>query len=649
MRTQQAEPPTLAEVVVTATRYEEEIRSVPANVSVITAEDLANSTAKDVPEMLGQEVGIHVYDITGNRRSYRVDRSGFGETAQLNTLLLVDGRRINSPDLSGPDWSLIPLERVERIEIVRGSRGSVLYGDNATDSVINIITKRGSPGTEFGFKSAGGHWDTFEQTGYVRGATDDLSYSLTGRYYNTDGYRDNSGSKQYDAGVNLDYYLSDRATVSFGGGYHKDDTELPGALRQSAIDAGADREDTLNPDDFGDTDDYYAQLTPEIFLLENSSFKAPVSYRFREADFFSSFAAGEFTGNTEIDFVNASPQFVIKEPIGRFANSLTFGLDNYYAEEDIKNESLFFGVVSIGEFELEKRNYGIYVQDDFRPTERLILSLGYRYDKADFEFRTTDAETPDDVVTPDKEDYDKNLVNAGMTFRLSENSELYFSYAQGFRYPALDELFNFFNNTINSDLGPQESDNFEVGFRHRFTQAIKGNLNFFRLDTDDEIFFNPATFSNENLRDETRRQGVEVNLEYNTRPISVTGAFTYRDTKIRGGALSGNKVPNVPRLQGSLDVRWRPLPGLSLTVNGLYVGKRYFESDFANEFEKQDDYWVFNAKAKYNWSKLTLFLDLNNILNKHYEAYGVLATVPVEPALYPSPEFNALAGLRYDY
>ncbi len=55
MRTQQAEPPTLAEVVVTATRYEEEIRSVPANVSVITAEDLANSTAKDVPEMLGQE------------------------------------------------------------------------------------------------------------------------------------------------------------------------------------------------------------------------------------------------------------------------------------------------------------------------------------------------------------------------------------------------------------------------------------------------------------------------------------------------------------------------------------------------------------------------------------------------------------------
>ena len=445
-RSQEVKPPTLAEVVVTATRYEEEIRSVPANVSVITAVDIANSTAKDVPEILGQEVGIHVYDITGNRRTYRVDRSGFGETAQQNTLLLVDGRRINSPDLSGPDWSLIPLERVERIEILRGSRGSVLYGDNATDSVINIITKRGSPGVKFGVKSAIGHWDTFEQTGYVRGATEDLNYSLTGRYYNTDGYRDNSGSKQYDAGVNLDYYLGDRATIALGSGYHKDDTELPGALRQSAIDAGADREDTLNPDDFGDTKDYYAQLTPEIFLLENSSFKAPISYRFRETEFFFSFVGGEFTGDTETDFVNASPQFVIKEPIGRYANSLTFGLDYYYAEEDITNKSLFFGNVSDEEFELEKKNYGVYVLDEFRPTDRLILSLGYRYDKVDFDF------SPTAPGTPDNEEYDKNLVNAGVTFRFSEDSDVYFSYAQGFRYPALDELFNFFNNTINSDL-----------------------------------------------------------------------------------------------------------------------------------------------------------------------------------------------------
>ena len=85
-----------------------------------------------------------------------MDRSGFGETAALNTLVLVDGWRLNNPDLSGADWKLIPLDRVARIEIVRGSRGSVLYGDNATDSVINIITKQGADGLRFGLEAPAG-------------------------------------------------------------------------------------------------------------------------------------------------------------------------------------------------------------------------------------------------------------------------------------------------------------------------------------------------------------------------------------------------------------------------------------------------------------------------------------------------------------
>ena len=70
-----------------------------------------------------------------------MDIRGFGETGPLNTLVLVDGRRVNEIDLSGVDWTQIPLDQVERIEIVRGS-GSVLYGDNAVGGVINIITKK---------------------------------------------------------------------------------------------------------------------------------------------------------------------------------------------------------------------------------------------------------------------------------------------------------------------------------------------------------------------------------------------------------------------------------------------------------------------------------------------------------------------------
>ncbi len=135
---------TLGEVVVTASGQEERVARVPANVSVVTAEDIVNSTATNVAEILSTRSGIHVSDISGNKRNYSVDLRGFGESTSQYILLMVDGRRVNLDDLSGADWNTIPLDRIARIEIIRGSRGTVLYGDNATAGVINIITKEGS-------------------------------------------------------------------------------------------------------------------------------------------------------------------------------------------------------------------------------------------------------------------------------------------------------------------------------------------------------------------------------------------------------------------------------------------------------------------------------------------------------------------------
>ncbi|MCG6860275.1 MAG: TonB-dependent receptor [Chromatiaceae bacterium] len=631
------------DIVVTATRYAETVESVPASVSVVTEQDIATSTARDVPDILKKEVGLHVYDITGNGQSFRVDRSGFGETSSLNTLVLVDGRRINNPDLAGPDWKLIPLDRVARIEIVRGSRGSVLYGDNATDSVINIITKQGGDGLSFGLEMAGGSYNTWNPSAFVSGTYKDLSYALSGRYYESDGYRENSATDEGDIGLNLDYVFGDIAKVGLSAGYHEDDTGLPGALRQSDLDAGVNRRDSTNPSDFADTRDSYIQLNPELNFLTNSYFSLPLSYRQRDQDYFSSFVGGEFRGDTRIGYANASPQLVVQEPIGGRDNTLTLGFDYYYADEEIQNESLFFGSLDVGRFDLERKNYGVYVHDEIYPVERLALSAGYRWDKVDYSF------SPTAPGTRDETDYDEGVATAGLSYRFLDRSFLYFSFAQGFRYPVLDEIFSFFTNTINLDLAPQTSDDYEIGVRHHFTDRIYANLNFFRLDTKDEIFFNPSTFANENLDAETRRHGVEVSAGYDSDRFDISGTYTYRDTEIRGGDLSGNQVPNVPQHQASLDLIWRPLEGLTLVLNGIYVGERYLESDFANEFEKQDSYQVVNVKVKYNRQKYTVFLDVNNLFNEKYSAYGVLSTFPVEPAFYPSPELNLFAGVSVDY
>jgi iron complex outermembrane receptor protein len=76
----------LGEVVVTATRYGEQSAVVPANVTVISNEDIQTSSARNIPDLLTTEAGIHVSDITGNKRSFTVDLRGFGEAASAPTI-----------------------------------------------------------------------------------------------------------------------------------------------------------------------------------------------------------------------------------------------------------------------------------------------------------------------------------------------------------------------------------------------------------------------------------------------------------------------------------------------------------------------------------------------------------------------------------
>ena len=636
------EPPisTMEEVVVTATRQEEKISSVPANVTVVTERDIKNSTAYDIPDLLRSQVGVHVNDIAGNRRNYTVDLRGFGETASLNTLVLVDGRRINQADLSGSDWSLIPLDRVKRIEIIRGERGSVLYGDNAGGGVINIITKEGET-FKTGAEINGGSYDTFKGSAYVSGTQSKLSYALSGSYLTSDGYRDNSDTEAKDVGINLGYFQNDIVKWNLSSGFHKDSTGLPGAIKASDFAAGASRTESLHPDDFADVEDYYVTGGPEIFFLSDSKFKMDVSFRKRNFLSFSSFDAGSFTGDTDISTIAVSPQIIFKEKLWDVDNRLIIGFDFTDVDEDITNSSVFFGVPSTGIFELKKKNYGYYIHDEIRPWENFALSGGYRYDRATFTFKPS---------TPEKKTMDENLFTTGLNYNFYQKSSIYVSFSRSFRYPVLDELFSFFTNTIDTTLVPQESDNYEFGIRHYFTDRLFASVNFFRIDTENEIIYNPNSFSNENLDGKTRRDGFEFSVTQTFDKVTLSGNYTFTDATIRNGQFANKAFPNVPRHKAALSGLFALGKGFSLGVDGIYVGKRPFISDFSNDFEDQEDYLIVNTKLKYLWKNMTVFLNINNITDKEYSEYGGISTFPItEPGFFPSPKINFLAGISADF
>lgn len=631
---------TMEEVIVTATRQDEKISSVPANVTVVTEKDIKNSTAYNIPELLKQKAGVHVSDISGNQRNYTVDLRGFGETAPLNTLVLVDGRRINQADLSGTDWTLIPLERVKKIEIIRSGRGSVLYGDNAAGGIINIITKEGEK-----FKTGGevvaGSYDTFKGSAYVSGAKKDLSYALSGSYLTSDGYRENSATNATDLGLNLNTYKGDHLKWDLSGAFHKDSAGLPGAIKASDFAAGVSRTDSLFPNDFADIEDYYVKGGQEIFFLRNSQFNIDLSFRRRDASSFFSFTDGSFTGDTDIKTVAVSSQFICREKLWGVDNNLIIGFDYADVNEDITNSSIFFGFPSIGIYELGKQNYGIYIHDEINPWNNLAISGGYRYDRANFTF---------DPSTPDNETMDENLFTVGVNYSFLERSSAYISYARSFRYPVLDEFYNFFTNTVDTTLQPQTSDDFEFGIRYYFKRDLFTKINFFRIDTDDELIFNTQTFSNENLDGPTRRDGFEISLTKTFKKVTLSANYTFTDATITSGQYAGSKFPNVPRNQVGLKSLFSLGRGFSLALDGFYVGERPFISDFSNSFEDQEDYLVFNTKFIYQWKKMNLYLNINNITNQEYSAYGVISSPPnAQPAFYPSPEINFAFGVSGDF
>ena len=128
-------------VVIEATRFPEVARTLPASVTVLTAEDIAESAARTLPELLSQQAGIAMHDFFGNNAAATgVDLRGFGVTGQQNTLILIDGRRATDLDVTGVHWAAIPLAAVwlvapERVLLERVAPREL----DASDADVGVV------------------------------------------------------------------------------------------------------------------------------------------------------------------------------------------------------------------------------------------------------------------------------------------------------------------------------------------------------------------------------------------------------------------------------------------------------------------------------------------------------------------------------
>jgi iron complex outermembrane receptor protein len=637
--------PVLPEVVVTGTRWEEEIRKIPANVTVITPEKIATTNARTVADVLRSEEGIVVRDLLGNGKTAQVDLRGFGETGPFNTLVLVDGRRVNEIDLSGVDWTQIPLDQIERVEIVRGT-GSVLYGDNAVGGVINIITK--TPTGRWSGSAGGnaGSYQTWGGQATVSGGYERVAGSLSASYDSTDGYRDNGELRTRDFGGKVIYDVSDILSFNVSGSFHRDDFGLPGPLSEEELER--DRQSTNFPLDNGETTDWYTNLRMDLDLGRSGEILADLSYRDRNNQ--DEFVVYSSASDRDLITWTFTPRYIWSEPIAGRKNKLIAGIDIYRSDLDA---DFFFGspLALSGFSDIQRDSYGFYASDDLSLSENLILSVGARHERVRYDLRQEaflSGLAPLDETVRDQE----NAYSMGLTLLYNEKSSAFARLNRSFRFPLTDELvvFDFFDTgsiRVNPDIKPQTGIHYEVGIRHFLTPDIQLNCTLYRAEITNEIFFNLITYTNENYPD-TLHQGVELGAKADLfKKLRVFGNYTYEEATFGKGPFQANDLPAVPRNKGNLGFQiYDVYPDLAFSAYYSYVGSSYLISDQANAFEKLDAYYTIDARLTYQWNGLRAFVGVNNLTDQEYSEYGVLGGFPSTPFFYSAPERNWVAGVE---
>lgn len=641
----------LERIIVSASRMAQYDYKVASNVSVIRQEDIQASSARSVNEILEEQLGVQMYD-SGTLKTSTIDIRGFGDTANRNVLILVNDRKINSIDISGPDLLQIPLESIERIEIIRGA-GSVLYGDNAVGGVVNIITKEGKGKLSGQWGTSGGSYNTRGTDMQVSGETHDVSYYLFSKYYDYGGYRSNSDLLAKDYNGRLGYRVSDKVKMGLTTFWHEDSCGLPGGLTDTELEQ-LGRRGSGDEDDFASSKDRAVQLTFDVspWPQDLDLGRLVTDFSYRNRDTYAMFASfGEYATKSAIDTYGLNSKYIFdKELFGKEFNIVT-GVDFYNIENDILGSGL-----NSDDLTIAKDEFGVYGFSEYEMLDNLFINGGTRFQKAFYEF---DQRSPASSVT-DK-DPETSVSMAGARYEYARGSNVFFNVQQTFRFLATDEWYDTFNG-LNTNLKQQEGIQYEAGLKHNFSDTYILSLTPYVIDLKNEIFFDPAAgnfgFGANSNYDKTRRVGLEVGQELDVLKIwdttllsdlNVFTNYTYQEAKFDGGVNDDKTIPLTPQHQVNAGINLAIREKYRFSMSGHYVGSRFAINDTLNQTAPIKPYVVTDAKLSYEKDPLTLFLSLNNIFNQRYFSYVSKSPSSSTKNYFPAPERNFIAGMTLKF
>lgn len=641
----------LEEIVVTATKIEEKRKDVPNAVIVVDEMEIQESPAKTLGELLANELGLD-WRTQG-------DYGGAAEEVHIRgmsgnaTLVRVNGVTVNSPSLGVADVSKIPLNNIERIEVVKGS-GSVLYGSGAMAGTINIITKRPKRDRVDLKATAGyGTQDTYrlsaEQGMFVAG---DLGYYLTANRYKTHGFRSNSDLSQNDVSLKFVLDKGDLLDVSLYGDYIYRDFGRPGVKppegTRSYFINGVEffNSESASLIDMGRENDAHVVINVKSSPTKWVNLKFRGDYTYMNAynyDRYSFDGSGARTWVTNKVFgLEGDVDF---KPFS--GANLLIGTEYKHYDWENKNTSLnsnggdIPGSTSTTDANLHTT--GVYAEAQYRPCKYIKGLAGIRHED-NSQFGTEDLPRFGLILNPFESTAVK--INHGKHFLAPTPNDLY--------WPA--DPWTKGNPNLKPETGRHTDATLE---QELFDDRVFLTLTYFRWDLQNKIQWAPDSswvWTPQNL-DKAKGDGWEVGI--NIGPfydLMLVLDYTYTDAKEETQYVT-RRAAYTPRHLFRGDLTYWSWFGLTATGTVRYVGDRDFygfDQAITTPTNTLDSYWTADIRIEQhvfdNW---LLSLQANNLFDKEYDTYFGTFIDPTtwqgSVATFPGAGRSVFLSVVYEY
>jgi iron complex outermembrane receptor protein len=675
-------------VTATATRSERQVLEVPAAVSIVSEERIADLPLMGVSEALNGLAGVQSETKNGGYDARLIIR-GSGLKARYGVreiMVLLDGVPITDPDgMSRLDF--VDTSLIKQIDVVRGPN-STLYGANAVGGVINFITR--DPYEEYKSATVGYGSDNTQQYNLLYGTSfGDTFVSASGSYKTSDGWREWNEFSTAQGSLKLGQTLGDGSLLTGMVSYTDADLQLPGALTEAEFNEDPSQ---LTSDPFRHSGRYSKIISGNLrwekeignwgfiplFYANGWEHYHPVPSGMINDGGANIFGA-DLQANHKHTLFGSSGEMTIG-----ISGQLDDGKGEKYTYRDLDttpmalpfppftpydyiNFSLSDSTGDLAEITDESvSKLGMYLQESIRPSARWTVDLGVRYDYVNFDLSSIvfqeynwGLNAYDPVLVPPsvistKKTYDHISPRIGAAWTFSDQMSLYGNISTGFQTPQASEL------NENPALDPAVTTNYEVGFKGRHQQGHRLDLAFFYQQVKDEIVQTAVSTSQVDYSNagETKKLGVELATEaYLPFGFNLGGTYTYSDftfvtfmEPVRVGPTispqdrSGNQLPYVPQHQYDLFISYRNSAGFKARFDTATWG----------------EYWVDNANSEkykgYDFvSKLMLGCERGpwdvvlNISNLFDQKYAMEVTMTDDLMFRPGAPRSFFAKVSYAF